>query len=346
MIYDSHSGEGGHTETGSDTNPNAGTTDDDDSGDDDSGDDNSGDDDSGDDDSGDDESDTAVAYVNPDAADGGTAGGLDVGADMASALAAQAAAHGGDPINPNTGLGGDAGTDGTIHVTPSAGPDVNPDADGSGGTGTFAGTGSGSTRPLHQPLDGDPINPALDLGPAPFTPPVDDGGNPYASDFTTTMVTAMSGDGPASSADTMSGLDTAAAAGDGGQVTGTASTPAFADDFSIGTAIETAAQAQTTGLAAAPTGSVGGAGYSPGLPEAQPTPSETAPAEPAADAAQDAPVVEIDLPGHDAAAAVAPHTVEAPQSDQSQLAHTDPGPSANEPPTDASDTNPVDGSLP
>jgi hypothetical protein len=49
---------------------------------------------------------------------------------------------------------------------------VNPDADsGSGGTGT-----------VRVPLGGDPVNPDLDLGLGPISPPEDDGINPYAND--------------------------------------------------------------------------------------------------------------------------------------------------------------------
>jgi hypothetical protein len=178
-------------DTGSDgTNTNTGTTDDDDtSGDDDTSDDDTSDDDTTDDDTTDDDTsdndttdddtsddDTGTAFVNPDAVDGGGVSEFDLAAGLAHITI-----HGGDPVNPDSGLG-DTEIDGTHRDTPRAGPDVNPDADsGSGGTGT-----------VRVPLGGDPVNPDLDFGLGPMSPPEDDGINPYANDGAASTFGALS----------------------------------------------------------------------------------------------------------------------------------------------------------
>jgi hypothetical protein len=141
--------------------------------------------------------------------------------------------------------------------------------------------------------------------------------------------------------------------------TATTSVPSLADDFSTSIMGGMAAPIETSGIHAASAVSMDVAAAAPAVSEAEPAPIETAPLDSASTEAapieaapiQAAPVTDhaaaaggIDLSAHSAAVEIASAAVEAPPMDQPELAQFDPGPSANEPPPDASDA--MDGPLP
>jgi hypothetical protein len=316
VIYDSRTGEGGHSEAGSDTNSDTGTTDDDTSGGSDAG-----------------TTDT------PDTTDDTT---LTTGEDAPMSARTKAAldflGYSDTPISRPGTAGPEYG-----QGDPGAGGDTG--GGGAGGAGGSSGDGS-HPEPMTTGEGGSVL-----VDPGSRNPTA---GPDYAPGIPGDIPDAPVGTGTHGPVAGGPGMDPTIAAGvDGGSRAAATDSPALADDFS--TTIMGGLTSSTTdqGIIIVDTGSIAPVEMSttheaPALAVAEMALPPADQAEWKLDPAgrEDAPAGGFDLAGQGAAFEVAPAAFEAPQMDQPALEQLDPGVGAQQPPPDASGMGQMDIPLP